>query len=145
MSEISSHGDAILFLTNSTYSGVPDTNNGTDIYFISTGGLQLITSSRNPVQGNIVTANGSSDSASISESRPGGGTYVVFSSLASDLTNGDTNNTEDLFLYHPNVMTRISLDYNGNQITDFYSPSKWLDISDDGRYAVFDSTGVYHV
>jgi len=79
-------------------------------------------------------------SADISES----GLYVVFSSTASNLVLGDTNNVEDVFL--KNTLTgetrRISIDISGNQVfQSSYDPQ----ISDDGSIITFKSDAILEI
>ncbi|HCA95258.1 MAG TPA: hypothetical protein DEP38_11580, partial [Cyanobacteria bacterium UBA9226] len=64
------------------------------------------------------------------------GRYVVFSSDASNLVSGDTNNAPDIFVrdLQTNTTRRISLATDGTQGNDYsYNPS----ISADGRYVAF--------
>lgn len=64
------------------------------------------------------------------------GRYVVFSSDASNLVSGDTNNTGDIFVRDLEVgtTTRVSLASDGTQGDNFsYNPS----ISADGHYVAF--------
>ncbi len=68
----------------------------------------------------------------------GNGRFVVFSSSASNLVSGDTNNAWDIFVYdlNTNVIARVSLSSEGIQANaSSYAP----DISDDGRFVVFQS------
>ncbi len=82
-------------------------------------------------------ANGASSEPYISKS----GTYVVFSSLATNLDSSstDTNGTSDIFLSIPSaqVSVRVSTDAFGNQLSGIhFKPS----VSDDGNRIVFLST-----
>jgi len=66
------------------------------------------------------------------------GRFVAFSSGASNLVPGDTNNTYDIFVRDrlTNTTTRVSVDSAGNQAnSDSYNPS----ISADGRFVAFES------
>jgi len=76
----------------------------------------------------------SSDSASISAD----GRFVAFSSLATNLVPGDTNDTSDIFVRDTltNTTTRVSVNSAGNQGNNGSgSPS----ISADGRFVAFSS------
>jgi Tol biopolymer transport system component len=67
------------------------------------------------------------------------GRFVVFTSAASNLVPGDTNNTSDIFVRDllTNTTTRVSVDSAGNEGNKFSSnPS----ISADGRFVTFAST-----
>ncbi len=66
------------------------------------------------------------------------GRYVVFHSPATNLVTGDTNGFQDIFLRDTqlNTTTRISVSTAGAEGND---TSFNADISDDGRYVVFNS------
>jgi Tol biopolymer transport system component len=79
--------------------------------------------------------NGSFSDPSISAD----GRFVAFSSDASNIVPGDTNNRDDIFVWDTltNTTTRVSVDSAGNQRNSgSYSPS----ISADGRFVAFDDT-----
>jgi hypothetical protein len=60
---------------------------------------------------------------------------VVFVSSQSDLVIDDNNSRDDVFLYDSGNITRISLDLNGDELTDGLPSS--VDISGDGTRVVF--------
>ena len=67
------------------------------------------------------------------------GRYVVFSSFASNLVEGDTNERADAFLHDRQIgtTTRVSLDGQGNETpTGIYAPPA---ISGNGRYVTLSS------
>lgn len=66
----------------------------------------------------------------------GGGRYVVFSSMASDLVLGDTNGVEDVFLHdlETGITTRLSVSSSGEEGG---GASREPDISDDGSRVAF--------
>src|SRR4028119_1688818 len=66
------------------------------------------------------------------------GRFVAFSSGASNLVPGDTNNTYDIFVRDrlTNTTTRVSVDSAGNQGN---SRSTSPSISADGRFVAFSS------
>lgn len=77
-------------------------------------------------------ANSGSNNPSISSD----GRYVAFQSGASNLVAGDTNGSDDIFVYDRLVgtTTRVSVNAAGTQASDSsYGPS----ISSDGRYVAF--------
>ena len=106
-------------------------NNGTwDIFLRDTvnGAVQCLSLAGSQ------TANDESHSPVISND----GSLVVFSSLASDLAAGDTNNVDDLFLWQRGIngvqlLSRTADGRAANDESD--SPS----ISDDNRYILFSS------
>jgi Tol biopolymer transport system component len=71
----------------------------------------------------------------------GDGRYVVFTSLASNLVPGDTNDKTDIFLRdrEAGTTTRVSVDSGGHQ-ADGYSEQPA--ISPDGRYVGFASSAM---
>ncbi|MBD0342299.1 MAG: PD40 domain-containing protein, partial [Microcoleus sp. Co-bin12] len=78
--------------------------------------------------------NSFSDTPSISAD----GRFVAFSSGASNIVPGDTNNTFDIFVRDrlTNTTTLVSFDSAGNQRnSESYTPS----ISADGRFVAFSS------
>ena len=78
--------------------------------------------------------NGESAAPSISRS----GRFVAFSSLASNLVPGDTNNVSDVFVHDfvTKATTRVSVGSDGSQAT---GASRAPDISDDGRFVAFET------
>ncbi len=66
------------------------------------------------------------------------GRYVAFYSIASNLVNGDTNGSQDIFVHdrQSGSTTRLSVASDGTQAND----SSWgTSVSADGRYVAFDS------
>jgi Tol biopolymer transport system component len=109
-----------------------DTKNSRDIFVrdLSTNTTTLVSASSSGDRGN-----GESD---FYFSISGDGRFVAFSSEASNLVPGDTNNTQDIFVrdLSTNTTTRVSVDSAGNQGNDFsYAPF----ISGDGRFITFSS------
>ncbi|GIK66102.1 MAG: hypothetical protein BroJett018_38960 [Chloroflexota bacterium] len=68
------------------------------------------------------------------------GRYVSFTSLASNLVMGDTNNTDDTFVHdlQTGSTTRVSVATGGVEVIIGYS--QLSSISADGRYVAFDSS-----
>lgn len=77
----------------------------------------------------------SADAPSLSDD----GRFVVFSSIATDLVPGDTNNAQDVFVRDRLAGTteRVSLDPDGNQTGAPGAQALGARISNDGRYVVF--------
>ena len=69
----------------------------------------------------------------------GDGRFVAFSSVASTLIANDTNNSDDIFVHdrQTGATTRVSVSTTGG---DANQPSRYPDISTDGRWVVFAST-----
>src|SRR3989344_1183863 len=93
------------------------------------GTTEMVSVASDGTQGNDVSFN-----SSISAD----GRYVVFGSYASNLVNGDTNNTDDVFIHDRQTgqTTRVSISSSGIQGNDF---STGASISADGRYVAFQS------
>jgi Tol biopolymer transport system component len=112
-----------------------DTNNSIDVFVYD----RQITQTRRvsvDLNGNPVTNYPASFSGSDSPSISADGRYVAFSSSASNLVAGDTNNARDIFVrdlqtYQTHL---ISLSYDDNQAD---GPSYYPNISPDGRYIAF--------
>jgi len=69
------------------------------------------------------------------------GSAVVFTSAASNLVAGDTNGVRDAFRWTPASLTRVSTDATGTQLSPGAGGvGRRIDITDDGRYVVFDSS-----
>lgn len=136
---ISKNGRYVVFVSDSTNLVPNDTNLSADV-FVYDNEIDVI--SRISINSTGQQANGWSNFAVIS----GDGRYVVFNSFASNLVVNDTNDSEDLFAHDRQTgqTTRISLDYNGNELP-YFSSSWWFDISYDGRYIAFDSYSDAHV
>lgn len=67
------------------------------------------------------------------------GAVVAFSSFATNLVTGDTNNASDVFLHDTltGQTTRVSVDSAGNQASS--GPSTLPSVSADGRFVAFES------
>ena len=108
-----------------------DTNGKADIFVHD---RQTMTTQRVSVTSNGVQSSGGSLEPAIS----GDGQFVAFSSNASDLVEGDTNEKRDVFIHDKNTgqTAIVSVDSNGIQANDDSSEPA---VSLDGRYVVFTS------
>ncbi|MEG4072144.1 calcium-binding protein [Microcoleus sp. Pol14C2] len=126
---ISADGRFVAFLSNSTNLVPGDTNDNDDIFVRD---LSTNTTTRVSVDSAGNQANRYSFPPSISAD----GRFVAFSSDASNIVPGDTNNTGDIFVRDllTNTTTRVSVDSAGNPgNSNSFSPS----ISADGRFVAF--------
>ncbi|MEG5067223.1 calcium-binding protein [Microcoleus sp. B3-A4] len=128
---ISANGRFVAFRSLATNLVPGDTNDSRDIFVrdLLTNTITLVS-----VSSNGDRANDSSSRCSISAD----GRFVAFSSDATNLVPGDTNNTTDIFVrdLSTNTTTRVSISSTGNQGNeDFYTPF----ISADGRFVTFSS------
>ena len=128
---ISSDGHFVVYYSMASNLVNADTNGVWDIFRRDT---QTNTTTRISVASDGTQANDGSDFPSISAD----GRYVAFSSTASNLVNGDTNGTNDVFVRDTQsaATTRLSVNSSGTQGND------WSDIpsiSADGRFVVFRS------
>lgn len=97
--------------------------------------LSLLSSPENPF------VLGSQGNGASQDCRIGGNRFVVFSSVAQNLVAEDHNASEDVFLRDLDlgVLERVSVDGAGNEASgDSLRP----DVSDDGRWVVFESAAV---
>jgi dipeptidyl aminopeptidase/acylaminoacyl peptidase len=128
---ISSDGRYIAFNSTANNLVTGDTNGRSDIFIKDTQtGITTLVSSDSA--GTI--GNNNSNSLAISSD----GRYVAFSSYATNLIAGDTNNATDIFLKdtQTGVTTLVSSDSAGViQNNTSYTPK----VSSDGRYVVFTS------
>ena len=130
-SSISTDGRFVAFSSRASNLVPGDTNNSRDIFVRDT---LTNTTTRVSLDSAGNQANEGANNPSISVS----GRFVAFSSRASDLVPGDTNNTSDIFVRDTltNTTTRVSLDSAGNQANDF---CLGMSISADGRFVAFSS------
>jgi Ca2+-binding RTX toxin-like protein len=129
LASMSADGRFVAFDSNS-FNIVP----GINIYDVFVRDTLTNTTARVSVNSAGDPGNRDSRNPSISAD----GRFLAFSSDASNLVLGDTNNTRDIFVRDTltNTTTRVSVDSAGNQTTsDSYAPS----ISADGRFVAFNS------
>jgi Tol biopolymer transport system component len=130
---ISADGRFVAFTSDASNIVPGDTNSRPDIFvrdrLTNTTTRVSVDSAGNQGNREFFTT---STSASISAD----GRFVAFSSYASNIVPGDTNNDNDIFVRDTltNTTTRVSFDSAGNQGKGyFYNPS----ISADGRFVAF--------
>ncbi|CUH76283.1 putative Ig domain-containing protein [Tropicibacter naphthalenivorans] len=128
---ISDDGRYIVFSSVAS-NLVPDDTNGAPDYFVTD--LSAGTIERFQPAGVGVEPNASSSGAVIS----GDGRFVVFDSVASNLVQGDTNNTADVFVHDLQTgVTDLVSRTNDGTIADGVSDD--AAISADGRFVAFRS------
>lgn len=129
-SDISDDGRYVAFASTSDNLVPRDTNANTDIFVrdTETGTTTLVSGGLDGQPAN----NGAEYTAAIS----GNGRYVVFTSYASNLVYGDTNNEADVFVHDRQTgsTSRASEFADGRQIRGISSGAT---ISDNGRYTAF--------
>ena len=130
---ISADGRFVAFESNASNIVPGDTNNTSDIFVRD---LSTNTTTRVSVDSAGNLANKVSSQPSISAN----GRFVAFTSEASNLVPGDTNNVADIFVRDllTNTTTRVSVDSAGNQ-GNFVSSDP--SISANGRFVAFQSQG----
>jgi hypothetical protein len=131
---VSTDGRFVVFTSAASEVVEGDTNGTMDVFLRDrqTGTTQRISRSRS---GNV-SANGASNNPLISAD----GRYIVFTSNANDLVNGDANGATDIFWYdtQQQVMRLVSRDMTSNASANGASLNPV--ISSDGRYVAFTST-----
>ena len=130
----SADGTVVAFWSSAPNLVPTDTNGVADIFVTDlTGHLSRVSVSSSGLQ-----ANGASYGAALSDD----GNLVAFSSSASNLVSGDTNNKRDVFVrdWQAGTTERISVATGGLQGDgDAGEGASSLDISGDGRFVVFQS------
>ena len=130
---ISADGRFVAFLSNASNIVPGDTNREADIFVRDT---LTNTTTRVSVDsaGNQATSSSSFNVSSISAD----GRFVAFSSSASNIVPGDTNDEPNIFVRDrlTNTTTLVSVDSAGNPADDFSYNSS---ISGDGRFVAFSS------
>jgi Tol biopolymer transport system component len=128
---ISADGRYVAFETWASNLVPGDTNAAGDVFVHDrqTGLTERVSVDSAGNQGN-----GSSGGAAMS----GDGRYVAFSSDASNLVAGDTNNADDIFVHdrQTGATERVSVDSAGNEGN---GPSFYATASGDGRFVAFRS------
>ncbi len=128
---LSADGMIVAFLSDATNLVRGDTNLRSDIFVHDrvTGVTERVSVATDGTQGNDWSG-GTAISAD--------GNVVAFSSTASNLVPGDTNNWNDVFVHNrlTGVTERVSVNSSGEQATDeSFGPA----LSADGRYVAFHS------
>jgi Tol biopolymer transport system component len=133
-------GRYVVFVSSATDLVSGDTNDSNDVFVRD---LTSSTTTRVSVSTEGMQGNGESGGPGylLSMDISTGGRYVAFSSLASNLVDGDTNEVADVFIRDRvnGVTTRVSMAYDGSEAA---APSTvdGVSISADGRYVCFSST-----
>ena len=131
---ISADGRYVAFSSSATNLVSGDGNGFTDVFVKNTltGAITRVSTASGGTEGDAASSNG--DMPSISAD----GRYVAFSSSATNLVSGDSNNNSDVFVKDTltNNTTRISTASGGAQAN---SSSQSPTISADGNYVAFDS------
>ncbi|WP_232629100.1 hypothetical protein [Methylobacterium sp. Leaf118] len=129
--QITADGRTVVFTSNASNLVAGDGNGWSDVfaYDMLSGKTRLIS---------VATDGSQGDGASYEATASADGRYVVFTSNAGNLVASDTNGASDIFLRDKvtGVTTRVSLGSGGTQ-TD--RNSFRADLSDNGRYVVFES------
>ncbi|WP_405431683.1 hypothetical protein [Micromonospora sp. NBC_00617] len=129
-SAISSDGRYVAFASTSDNLVPGDVNDNTDVFVrdTQTGTTTLVSGGR--------SGQPADDGATYTAAISGNGRYVAFTSYASNLVPGDTNNERDVFVHdrQTGVTTRVSAFAGGRQIR---GSSSGATISDNGRYTAF--------
>lgn len=130
--QISADGRYVVFKSTATNLVPGDTNGRADIFRkdLVTGEIVRVSTDKDGLQ----SAGESSDATLSADGR-----YVVFESSASNLVEGDTNTTYDIFRKDlaTGEIVRVSTAADGAQSLGH---SRGSDVSSDGRYVVFRSS-----
>ncbi len=128
---ISADGRYVAFHSRATNLVDDDTSNRTDVFVHD---RQTGQTSRVSVASDGTESDGFSWDPSISAD----GRYVAFASNATDLVNGDTNDTGDIFVHDRQTgqTSRVSIASDGTEANNYSNAHA---ISADGRYITFES------
>ncbi|MBF0124962.1 MAG: DUF4347 domain-containing protein, partial [Magnetococcales bacterium] len=128
---ISADGRYVAFVSDASNLVPSDTNGAGDVFIYDRTNQ---TTQRVSIASNGTQGNSSSYNAAISAD----GQFVTFTSAASNLVSGDTNNCPDIFVYDrtKSTTTRVSIASN---VVQGNSDSSGPSISADGRYVAFSS------
>ncbi len=128
---LSADGHFVLFSSGAENFFPGDTNNAYDIFIadLLSGSVER---ANVPQVGTV--ANGISNSFAIS----GDGRFSVFTSLATNLIAGDSNDQNDVFVFDrlTKAIARVNIANDGSQANGL---SNFASISSDGRYVTFES------
>jgi Ca2+-binding RTX toxin-like protein len=129
--QFSPDGRFVVFESDANNLVAGDTNNATDVFLkdLSTGAISRLSTTAGGAQ-----ANGGNSTAHFSSD----GRFVVFTSAATNLVAGDTNDASDIFLKDLNTgsVTRLSTAADGTQANGRSYDARF---SADGRFVVFTS------
>ncbi len=127
---ISGDGSSVVFLSEASDLVSADTNNLQDVFLYTFSDESIIRVN----EGSPQNADGVSDNPSISTD----GNYVAFQSSATNLTSGDSNDADDIFVYdvENSSVTRISVTDTGNQLVQ---SSTTPSINSSGQFIAFTS------
>ena len=134
---ISADGRYVVFVSESSELVPNDTNNATDVFLRDrqTGTIERV----NLGPAGVQATGGHSASPAVSAD----GRYVVFTSAATNLVSGDTNDVVDVFVRDRNTATttRVSVATGGGQASGASNGGSGAGplISADGRFVVFAS------
>ena len=134
---ISGDGRYVTF-DSSSEDIVPDANGWYKDVFLhdrQTGETRIVSTSADGTQGDRSSSNGVVTAD---------GRHVAFTSSATNLVPGDTNDAEDIFLKDLTTgdIQRITVTSDGSQLTDFWIYSD-PSVSADGRYVSYSTTGAF--
>jgi len=127
---VSGDGRYVTFVSAATNLVANDTNALADVFVkdVQSGVVTRVSTASDGAEGNDWAYGVSA----ISDD----GRYVTFTSVASNLVDGDTNVNDDVFLkdLQSGVTVRVSTAANGAEANGH---SQWASLSGDGRYVVF--------
>ena len=136
---ISADGRFVSFLSDASNLVAGDTNAAADVFVYdrTTKLIERVSVSNAGVQGNAPSASNSFIRGAAPLSADG--RYVTYHSFASNLISGDSNNSQDIFVYDRStkLIERVSVSDAGVQGN---GTSATPSLSADGRYVTFTST-----
>lgn len=142
---VSATGRFVVFPSPTTNLVAGDTNSATDVFLRDTC-IGAAGCTPSTIRVSVASDGTQGNSASLDPSLSADGRFVAFQSNASNLVNGDTNNTDDIFLRDTCIgalactpsTVRVSVGAAGAQSVGFSFLPR---ISANGRFVVFSSFG----
>ena len=133
---ISRDGEFVVFVSNASDLVSGDANGASDLFVWERSQPNTLTLISKV---NVGTTSG--DRASINPIISGNGQYVVFTSLATNLVDGDGNAKQDVFVWERSTKTTKLVSHANGNTNSSNGTSENAAISDDGRLITFTSDG----
>jgi hypothetical protein len=131
---LSADGHLVAFASNATNLTIGDNNRVSDVFVhdVDTGQTTLLS---------VAADGGVGNAQSLYSSLSWDGRFAAFTSFASDLVDGDTNDASDVFVRDLQIgqTMRVSIGASGTQASGA-SVSSSASLSADGRFVTFTST-----
>ena len=133
---ISRDGQFVVFVSDASDLVLGDTNGASDLFLWERSQPNTLTLISKVNAGTV-----SGDRASINPIISGNGQYVVFTSLATNLVDGDSNAKQDVFVWERSTKKTTLVSHANGDGNSSNGTSENSSISNDGRLITFTSDG----